>query len=166
MASYAQDRAWSDRFIPEIKRIVGPYLLCESSFEVDTLQAADLVVMKAKNMTIACRIRRPGYAESYPNDFTIRSHRASGAETEFDKLVKGWGDWMFYGHAQDNDSNHIRRWMLIDLSSWRAHMIRRDRYKFRYGDGDNRDGTHFYWFDSSSFPTEPALLIACSWGTP
>jgi hypothetical protein len=50
---YAEDRQWSDRFIPEIKRIVGPYLLTTTPDEIDCSQAADLMVFTARDMRLA-----------------------------------------------------------------------------------------------------------------
>lgn len=161
--SYARDRIWSDQFIPHMRQIIGPHLLTPSSMEVDTQQAADLVVFKARDVTIACRVRRHGYADKYPNEFTIRSARDSGARTELEKLTDGWGDWMFYGHAAQSGPT-VERWMLIDLSAWRAALIRhRDQIVFHKR--SNGDGTHFVAFDASSFPQLPnckPLLIASS----
>jgi hypothetical protein len=54
--SYLHDREWSDPYIPAIKAIVGQYLLVESPIEVDQRQAADLIVLNARNLTIACRV--------------------------------------------------------------------------------------------------------------
>ena len=71
------DKDWSDRFIPEIRRIVGPRLLVPSSLEVDRTQAVDLVVLRGRDMTLACRVRRPGFL-AYKDQFTIRCHRDSG----------------------------------------------------------------------------------------
>ncbi len=158
--SYSLDRQWSDRFIPEIRRIVGPHLLTPSSFEVDTQEAADLVVLKARDMTIACRVRRPGYAARYPSQFTIRSHRDSGAKTELQKIVDGWGDWFFYGHSTENEKG-LELWHLLDLSAWRAHMIR-NKGAIQKGQQPNGDGTHFTWFDINSFPANPPIVVASS----
>ena len=118
MASYASDRAWSDIMLNEIRQIVGPHLLRPTSFEMDCEQAADLFVFTARDMTIAARVRRPGYADRYPYEFTVRSGRDSGATTELAKIVDGWGDWFFYGHANDNDA--IVRWWLVDLKAFRS----------------------------------------------
>lgn len=159
--SYESDRQWSDQFIPEIRRIVGPHLLEPSSVEVDTRQAADLVVLLARNVTIAARVRRPGYADKYAHDFTIRSHRDSGAKTELAKLVEGWGDWMFYGHAALGAT--LIRWMLIDLHEWRKTLItsgwRHGGWRHLAQQQSNRDGTHFLAFDIRKFPS---ALIASS----
>ncbi|MGH8773468.1 MAG: hypothetical protein ACREV2_20180 [Burkholderiales bacterium] len=120
MGDYRSDRCFADRFIPEMKRIIGPYLLCEATFEVDTERASDLVVLKARDMAIACRVRRPGYAERYPWDFTLRAHRDSGTKTELEKIQDGWADWMFYAHAKDGETPIFAQWFLLDLNAFRA----------------------------------------------
>lgn len=161
--AYKENREWSDQFIPQIKQIVGPYLLEKSSFEVDTQQAADLVVITARSLTIACRVRKPGYYEKWSNEFTIRS-RNNGHRTELQKITDGWGDWMFYGHATSGlitPDNTIHAWMLINLNAFRAQLIR-NRRQLRKGQKVNEppDGTYFTWFDITSFADNPALIIA------
>ena len=163
--SYQEDRRWSDQFIPEIKRLVGPHLLGVSSFEQDTREAADLVVLRANLVTIACRVRRPGFADRYGNEFTIRSARTNGVTTELEKIVNGWGDWMFYGHSDISESG-FDLWWLLDLSAWRAHLIREKMVggrRIRRGQKSNFDGaTEFVWFDITSFVGEPNLVLAGS----
>lgn len=166
MPSYHTDREWSDRYIPEIKRIVGPLLLEVSSFEEDTKQASDLIVIGARSVTIACRVRRHGY-EEHIHDFTIRSKRDNGTETELKKITNGWGDLMFYAHASGEPGEIFSAWYLIDLKAWRAAMIRWDpgktKRKIRCGQISNGDGTWFAWFDIRSFPEDPSILIASSY---
>lgn len=157
--NYRADRQWSDRFIPSIRRIVGPLLLVPSTFEQDTREAADLVVLKAASMTIACRVRRPGFLK-YGHEFTIRCERTNGASTELEKLVNGWGDWMFYGHSDALELD-FELWHLLDISAWRAHLIR-DKGVIVRGVKDNGDGTKFAWFDIRSFVGEPNLVLANS----
>lgn len=162
MGTYQKDRQWSDQFLPEIRKIVGPYLLTESSFEIDTKEAADLIIMKARDMTIACRVRREGYADKYPYDFTIRSKRDSGARTEMAKLLEGWGDWMFYGHAGKSYGS-LTRWWLIDLHQWRERLLRagfNNAWKDFAHQKSNNDGTYFLTFDLRAF--KPSILIAGS----
>lgn len=160
MASYGADRKWSDRFIPKIKQIVGPYLLEESSLEVDRKQAVDLVVLNARNLAIAVRVRRPQYESKYKNEFTIRSHRDSGATTEYEKITNGWGDWLFYGFSTP-DEKDVLPWMLIDLHAVRGQLIRH-RADIKMGQKRNGDGTYFTWFDVTSFRADPQILIASS----
>jgi len=160
MSNYSIDRSWSDRFIPAIKRIVGPLLLEEASFEVDTKQATDLIVLNARNKMIAARVRRSGYANKYGFEFTIRSHRDSGAKTELQKVVDGFADWMFYGHA-DGDTAGILRWMVIDLDALRAALI---RHQYKPMKQSNGDGTHFVAFDVRQLPGN--CIVASSFEIP
>jgi hypothetical protein len=154
---YSNDRAFSDRFVPQIRTIVGPYLLCPASLEQDRHEACDLTILRGRDMMIACRIRRPGY-DNFARQFTIRSEREEGAKTELQKIIEGFGDWLFYGHAA-SDLSSIVRWMLIDLSSFRAHLILNLK-TIRRGDQRNPDGTWFRWYEVDSFPADPPLLIA------
>ncbi len=149
--SYMNDRAWSDAFIPEIRRLVGPYLLVPAPFEIDTREAADLIVLRARDMTIAARVRRPGYASRFPWDITLRARRDSGVKTEFSKIIEGWGDWFFYGH--NSRGADIDRWFLIDLHELRAGLIRGGNLRRRAQNvQSNGDGTHFVAFDVRELP--------------
>jgi hypothetical protein len=170
--SYRDDRKWSDQFLPAIQHIVGPRLLIPSPLDVDTKEAADLIVLRARDMTIACRVRRQGYESRYPWEFTIRGHRDSGARTELAKIVEGWGDWMLYAHASEAPGT-LAKWFLIDLHVWRAEMAR-DAWRAANGKPQrhaaamrlipNGDGTHFAAFDVRRFP--PELTIASSHDIP
>jgi hypothetical protein len=151
---YEYDREWSDRFIPAIRRIVGPNLLVPSDYQRDAKQATDLVVLKARVearvLDVAARVRAPGYGIRYPWEFTIRSHRESGAVTELEKILTGFANWMFYGHA-DVDQRSIARGFLIDLDCFRS-WVRSGAPGMRTGEKSNRDGTYFRWFDLSTLP--------------
>jgi len=162
MNCYARNRRWSDQYLPEIKRIVGSHLLREAPNALDMREATDLMVFDAKDTRIAARVRRPGYADLYPNQFTIRAEAAYGGQTELSKIVNGKGDWMFYGHA--DPTGGIACWWLLDLRAFRAGLIRQttNGYPIRSGDKRNSDGTAFKWFDIQSFPPEPKLVMACS----
>lgn len=166
--SYADDRAWSDRYLPIMRILIGPHLLTPSPLEVDTKQAADLIVLRGRDMTIACRIRRHGYADRYPWDITIRSKRDSGARTELEKIVEGWADWFFYGHAA-LDHGALDRWVLLDLSLFRREFIREGLRQAlgmqpRMGPVAKRqrngDGTHFVAFDIRRFPSETVIATS------
>jgi len=160
MPSYAADRSWSDGFIPEIKRIVGPRLLEPSALWQDAKEATDLIVLTARDMRIAARVRRPGYSQ-YAHEFTIRERRDSGVETELSKIINGWGDWLFYGHASNNNRT-FEKWMIVDLHAFRAGLIRDGHagVELKYESKKNGDGTHFKAFDTRSFPKHPPILIA------
>ena len=156
MGAYGVDRSWSDGMISQIKKLVGPHLLESAPLDVDREQATDLMVLRARDMRIAARVRRSGYADKYCNQFTIRSRRDNGVETELSKIINGWGDWFFYGHA--DGLGVIWMWMIIDLNVFRGSLIR--NVKIEFGDKANGDGTFFRWFNVRSFP--PSIMIASS----
>ena len=120
---YSINRHWSDRFIPEICRIVGAHLLEVAPEPLDLHHATDLMSFLGRDLRIAARVRRHGYAGRYPYDFTIRSRVGSGATTELAKIVNGEGDWLFYGHANAAETG-FDLWWLIDLRAFRAGLIR------------------------------------------
>ena len=158
---YDINRQWSDQFIPQIKSIVGSHLLQAAPDMLDMTQATDLVMLDARDMRIAARVRRPGYADRYPYQFTVRSRLPSGAETELSKIVNGKGDWLFYGHANASQTA-VERWYLIDLNAFRAALIRQGAEGLCWGNKCNPDGTRFTWFDVRSFPADPPLVVARS----
>ena len=158
---YDINRQWSDRFLPQIKHIVGAHLLEAAPDPLDMLQATDLLMLDARDMRIAARVRRPGYASRYPHQITIRSGVPSGAETELSKIVNGKGDWLFYGHSNANQTA-VDRWYLIDLNAFRAGLIRYGSKGLHWGTKCNPDGTRFTWFDIRSFPADPPLVVAQS----
>ena len=157
--TYQSDRSWSDQFLPVFQRIVGPRLLEPSAFEIDTKEAADLVLI-ARDLRIACRVRKPGYASRYPWDFTVRAQRDNGQATELSKIADGWGDWLAYAHATDGFPPDFARWMIVDLHVFRSLLeggLRGRRF-------DNHDGTHGEAFDVRSLPEE--LIVAASHRVP
>lgn len=160
--SYTTDRSWSDLKIPTIQRIVGPLLLEPADFLRDAEQATDLIMLHARDMRIAARVRRKGYAETYPHEFTLRSARRSGAKTELTKIVDGYGDWLFYGHSDDDAGPGISRWMVIDLNVFRANLIRHNSMRhIVYEQRHNRDAaTSFVAFDVRSLTGK--ILVASS----
>lgn len=117
------DKARSDRFLPAIKRAICEVLICPAPQEEDAERNTDLIVLRMNAQRIACRVREPGFFESYGHEFTIREGRPSGAKTELTKIVEGWGDLFFYGHAQDEGPD-LRAWALCDLSVFRGWFVR------------------------------------------
>jgi hypothetical protein len=161
--SWQNDFAWQAGFIPAIKRIVGPLLLAEAPLDLDQKEATDLLILRARDMRIACRMRRMGFMERYPHDFTIRYHRASEAETEFAKLRAGFADWMFYGHESPYRECDVARWLLIDMDVWRArHLSDVDTMRKIVVLKDNGDGTKFLVYDWRKFSGHPPILVAQS----
>lgn len=167
----AEDFEWGRRFVPQICQIVGPRLLVEAPMELDVTEATDMLVFTARDARVACRVRRPGFAERFPYEFTIRSRRANGAATELRKIISGWGDLMFYGHADEADE--ICRWFLINLDAFRAHLIQdgcRNRRRLWKSEIPNTDRTTWFRpFDVRDFVLSdrvPELLVASSHDIP
>jgi hypothetical protein len=160
---YKTNRQWSDLHTPRVREIVGPHLLAPASLEVDTQEATDLIVLHARDMRIAARVRRPGFSERYRYQFTVRDRVPTGLKTEWDKITEGWADWMFYGHTDENED--IFLWWIIDLHHFRSHLIH-NRPCLDMGTKVNKDGTGFVWFDLRSFPVTPRVLVAGSESIP
>ena len=159
MDSYLENRRWSDRFIPRITQIVGPHLLMPASFQLDTEQATDLIVLHARDMRIAARVRSHKYIHQYGYEFTIRS-KSRGHKTEIDKINDGWGEWMFYGFANLLESD-IERWYIINLDIFRSSLIKKDTRKhIQCVQKDNGDDTALIAFDIRTFPQN--ILVASS----
>lgn len=181
---YLCDRGWSDRFIPAITQIVGPRLLVPAPPEIDGRTATDLLVWQARDLAIAARVRRPGYAVRYGTQFTLRARRANGRPTELAKIMAGFADWLFYGHAAPVPAGGVvppsadafARWMIIDLDVFRRQYRVSLTPDFAWlhggstglpglvvGQQDNTDQeTQFLAFDAAAFPATPPLLIASS----
>lgn len=120
---WKKDKRWSDRFLPEIKAILGVHLIGEPPVEEDAERNTDLIVLKMEAVRIACRVRKYAYYARYPFEFTIRASRPSGSKTELTKVVEGWGDFMFYGFS-DEAEVHLEAWSLCDLKVFRLWFNR------------------------------------------
>ena len=170
MTSYVSQRAWSDRYISEIKRIIGPLLLMEAPEQKDTREVTDLIVFTARNLDIACRLSKPKYYDEYPFEFTIRKAALNGGKTEWDKIREGFGDWMFYGFAADefDPSQGFAAWYVIDLHILRAEMIsfamwsmnKRLPRPFLAADRQNGDNTAFKAYDLRTFIRRDVLIAS------
>jgi len=110
----------SDRFLPEIKRILGEYLIAEPPVEEDAERNTDLTVLRLDAIRIACRVRSHEYMK-YRDQFTIRNRVASGSKTELTKIIEGWGDYFFYGISNTEETN-LSHWILGDIKALRLHI--------------------------------------------
>jgi hypothetical protein len=151
MGIYSDDRQASDVHLPQVKGIVGSLMLDVAPFMNDARQATDLMILRARPLDIAVRTRRSKYFPQYADEFTLRSLRDSGAETELSKVIDGFGDLMFYGF-ENITGKFIQHWHVLDLSVFRAACIRRTKGCPSFTDQDNSDGTYFRAFKISSFP--------------
>ncbi len=123
VATWHKDKQWSDRFLPEIKGLLGQLLIDEPPIEEDRERNTDLMVLRLAAVRVGCRVRRHSAFERYGGEFTIREGRPSGAKVELTKIVEGWGDYFFYGFASV-DEQTLCAWMLGDLNVFRLWFMR------------------------------------------
>lgn len=118
-------------------------------------------------LRIACRIRRVQYL-SYAEEFTIRCGRPSGVQTELQKVLSGWGDYILYGFSDDQE-DRLATWFVGDLKVFRL-WFNQEMYRQRGMPGKlyaNHDGSSsFSVFKISELP--PGFVVgsaatAC-WG--
>ncbi len=162
MNDYEANRRWSDLYLPQVKSLVGPHLLDVASFEVDTEEAADLTVLRVSDKRIGVRMRRlEEVKEDWLWQFAIRSKNKFGGLTEFNKVFRGFGDWLFYGFSPSGPVVAVERWFIVRYDSLRYH------YSFNRGalwrqEKPNWDGTGLTAFGVHSFPVDPPILLDCS----
>lgn len=156
MIGWQQDKRWSDRFLHEIKGHVGQALIGEPPVEEDQQRNTDLVVLRLDAVRIGCRVRKHDQIR-YSHEFTIRSGRQSGIKTELTKIIEGWGDYFFYGFA-DQDENRLALWLIGDLKAFRIWYSRQlvlrrgDPPGLRQNNRDNSSSFHaFKWADIPGF---------------
>jgi hypothetical protein len=158
---FATDSAWAKTVLPQQQEIIAPILgrwqMRIADFTIDTQAAGDLSVLRSEGFNIGLRARRPGFAIRYPlTEFTFRSLRTNGIETELAKIGRGLSSWFGYFHA-DKDGN-LPHWCIIDLNSFRryAPALRLSGREMRNIDGK----TFFRVFDLRHFAV--GILIAAS----
>jgi hypothetical protein len=140
--SYKSNRTFSDKFERQMKRILGD-LFFMNDFYMDTKENTDLMLLSAANLNFACRIRKFQYFKRYPNDITIRCKSFHNQETEIHKIINGYGDYMFYGFCNLEETKIID-YKIIDLKKLRAEFIRSPtRRKELMNPKKNTDGTEF-----------------------
>lgn len=125
---YRDDFSWAQRWIPALRRFIGPYLLRVGTLREDRHQATDLIVLDAEGIRIACRVRRPGYAKNaWAREITLTTRRESGASTEWDKMILGgWSDWFCYAHASADSpamGGVLSPAFLLDLAPIRPYLV-------------------------------------------
>ena len=145
---WEQSKRESDRYIHQIKGILGQTLIGEPPIEEDQKRNTDLIVLRMDPVRIACRVRGSKYNQPrYVGEFTIRISRPSGTKTELAKIIEGWGDYFFYGF-QDRTGAMVENWIVGDLAQFRAWWSR-EWYRTR-GDMDEMPGFVKPNFDGSS----------------
>lgn len=159
--SWQDQKRWSDRFLPEIKSILGMHLMAEPPREEDAERNTDLMVLRMDAVRIGCRVRKYKYLDRYADEFTIRAQSKFGNKTEITKIIEGWGDYFFYGFC-DAQEKKLSQWALCDLKVFRL-WFGRETYRLpgKAMPGvtmPNADGTKLQAFKFSDLP--PEFVIA------
>lgn len=170
ITDWKYDKGWSDRFLPEIKQILGLHLIGEPSIEEDQERNTDLIVLKMDAVRIACRVRRhtgtkgQPYFDKYKNEFTIRCSRPSGCKTELAKIVEGWGNYFFYGFST-YDETSLLRWSLCRLDAFRLwfnyYLARHNGMIPGIEKNNGDDSSKLRAFAFSELP--PDFIVAANW---
>lgn len=154
MPGYRTDRRWADRFIPQLKQIVADLLVLPAPEAEDVWRNTDLIVLRVETLRVACRVRRYRYLANYPYEFTIRAGRPTGAETELAKILGGYGDYLVYAFASQ-DEQELSAWRILDLRRFRL-WFHRETVRLGEAPGKtqpNKDGSSsFMAFDVRQMP--------------
>jgi len=164
MPEYNADRRWADRFIPQLKQIVADLLVTPAPEAEDLQRNTDLIVFRVETLRVACRVRRFKYLVEYPFDFTVRSGRPNGADTELAKILAGYGDYLVYAFASE-DEQRLAAWRTIDLCQFRLWFHRQTLQAkgmvpgiaFKNGDGSSA-------FDAFDVRKMPVGVVASEFG--
>ncbi|MGA8474031.1 MAG: hypothetical protein WB681_03095 [Candidatus Cybelea sp.] len=93
---------------------------------------------------------------------TLRTTAKVGL-SELDKLISGYGDYLFYGFAADTDRPSLSRWLIVDLSRLRLYLHRcfreLDSENIRYGWKTMRNGDSFLWVDLSLVHPQSGIVV-------
>lgn len=161
-SGWEKDKRWSDRFLPEIKSILGVHLISAPPIEEDAERNTDLMVLRLDAIRIGCRIRANKYLDKYSDEFTIRAGRPSGVKTELTKIIEGWGDYFFYGFSNEDETS-LAAWCLADLRVFRIEynrkLVRMDKGNVPGIGKINKDNSSsFAAFNWNEFP--PEFIVA------
>jgi len=123
VSNYGIHRAWADKFMPIVRKLIGYHLIIDAPKEEDEFHNTDLMTITQGSVRIGVRLRRFDQYEKFKDGFTIRSKRESGNKTELEKIIEGWGDYFFYGFVNKEETSFID-WYLLDLKVFRSILSR------------------------------------------
>jgi hypothetical protein len=150
--NYNNNRHWSDKFLPQVIQVLscGKADVNITPFWQDVKEAADLVIKAdenyGKDLYSAVRLRKSSYASKYPYEFTVRYQYTDGYKTEYEKIMEGYADIMFYGFVIDGS---IARWIILDMDAFRAEAEEDYIVKEHKHNADGRNS--FLAFNVKSF---------------
>ena len=132
-----------------IRQTMGVFAFQVASDDIDKIFGADLLSFRSI-LTASHILARVRNWESYEGEkrqkylrqFTIRYERDSGAETEYAKIMKGAGDYLFYGWgSMANGTPDLHAAFLLNLETFRSQQ-----HHVAQGIVANGDGTYFKWY--------------------
>jgi hypothetical protein len=140
MDTYQKRREFSDKFLPEVKKLLGLTLIKDATQQEDKVEATDLVLPYAR---IAVRVRQKKWIH-YSNEFTLRSYGPKHCATEYAKLLNNRIIHATYYLScfVDEDGNIIKAW-LIDLETWRDMVVRGDVKPIVFKNADKKSIVSF-----------------------
>lgn len=121
LTTYGQRRVFGDTALPDAKRILSRLFVTSiANIEVaddktDQRRATDLLVTPGFGTTVnvAFRCRSSRFAQTYPDDITIRLS-TNGGLSELQKIERGYAHYMLYGFVE---GERLTAWKLIDLAA-------------------------------------------------
>jgi len=116
--TFEQSFDLSKKFESEVIKRLAPLLIVVPPIEEDLHRNTDLW-LACKKKRIAYRIRNHA-AFSY-DDFTIRYKTTHGHNSEYSKILMGFGEWLFYGIANEDESK-LLKWRLYCLDLFRGYV--------------------------------------------
>ena len=145
MQGWQQDKAWSDKFLDDIRSALGVHLFQEPPVKEDQQHNTDLIIFRSNDLRVGCRIRKHHYLK-FSDEITIRAGRPSGMKTEMTKIIEGWGDYFFYGFANKEETG-LDKWIIGDLKAFRIWLFRtlyKNAGKIPAKKQNNTDGSSFF----------------------
>lgn len=142
--TYREDKAWEESWIPHVIGCIKSRLfLAQAKIDEDQERVTD-IMLSVRDVRIGVRIRHPEYFDRYGDEVTLRCRRDSGAKTEWEKVLEGHGDLLFYGFANPGwqHMKSIRRYTIVSLHAIRRIMDRERPPKLPTI--PNGDGTYFH----------------------
>lgn len=134
--SYAVDRKWSDQCLDVIRDVLTKntikFLRIRLGTDAEDMAECGDFKIEVESGFIAARVRR---ADCRHRDFTIRSRRDSGAETELAKIRSGKGSRYVYAWV----SGMAYEYIIVNLNKARNGGL----FDVVRTDIPNGDGTYF-----------------------
>jgi len=160
--SFEEDFAWQERFYDHFCEIAR--LACKvevAPLEDDQTKNTDFILTprKATPICFSVRARRYDKREPQVTKFSIRYRLASGAKTEFAKLLEGRGDLLIYGYEAYPGWRRLHPWLLGDLDVLRQYIRDGGHYEVAEPDEDGTTAAYFYRYKlPSEFVIEESVM--------